>query len=119
MVDATDKHKAQIISYFKTIPKTPKSDPSKMKIDWLIDIKELETTGVDDKSVAMDDMSIGSFGSQSFFSTTQSQNQDYYLQGDTHQSLAPREEDPIQNTTVAFAQSSQSVEGYGMPSALT
>ena len=63
MLDATDKHKAQIISHFKTIPKTPKSDPSKMKIDWLIDIKELETTGVDDKSVAMDDVSIGSFGS--------------------------------------------------------
>ena len=34
--------------------------------------------------IAMDDVSIGSFGSQSFFSTTQSQNQDYYLQGDTH-----------------------------------
>ena len=47
-------------------------DASKMKIDWLIDIKELETTGVDDKSVAMDNVSIGSFGSQSFFSTTQS-----------------------------------------------
>ena len=69
--------------------------------------------------VAIDDGSIGSFGSQLFFSTTQSQNQDYYLQGDTHQSLALYEEDPIQNTTVAFAQSSQSVKEYGMPSVLT
>ena len=83
MLDATDKHKAQITSHLKSIPKTPKSpsalkkstytinatqeeseeNTSKMKIDWLIDIKELETTGVDDKSIAMDDVSIGSFGS--------------------------------------------------------
>ena len=30
MLDATDKHKAQITSHFKTIPKTPKS-PSALK----------------------------------------------------------------------------------------
>ena len=94
-------------------------DASKMKIDWLIDIKELEMTGVNDKSIAMDDASVGSFGSQSFFSATQSQNQDSLFHSDTHQSLALHEQDDlVQNTTVAFAQSSQSVEGYGMPSAL-
>ena len=94
-------------------------DASKMKIDWLIDIKELEMTGVDDKLIAMDDASVGSFGSQSFFSATQSQNQESLFQSDAHQSLALREQDDsVQNTTVAFAQSSQGVEGYDMPSAL-
>ena len=123
-------------------------DASTMKIDWLIDIKELEMTGVDDKSITMDDVSVVSFGSQSFFSTTQSPNQESFFQNDTHQSLAPSEQDDtVRNTTVAFeqsslkaittshnsdsdddvvlvkdaadadAQSSQSVEGYGMPSA--
>ena len=59
-------------------------DASKMKIDWLIDVKELEMTGVDDKSITMDDVSIGSFGDQTFFSATKSQDQDSHLQGDTH-----------------------------------
>ena len=91
-----------------------------MKIDWLIDIKELEMTGIDDKSVAMDDASIASFGSQYFFSATQSQNHDSHFQSDTHQSLAlHKQDDLIRNTAVAFAQSSQGVEGYGRPSALT
>ena len=82
-------------------------DASKMKIDWLIDIKELEMTGVDDKSITMDDASVGSFGSQSFFSATQSQNQESLFQNDTHQSLALREQDDlVRNTAVAFAQSS-------------
>ena len=53
-------------------------DASAMKIDWLIDIKELEMTGVDDKSITMDDVSVVSFGSQSFFSNTQFPNQESF-----------------------------------------
>ena len=84
--------------------------------------------------------------SLSTFSATQSPNQESFSQNDTHQSLAPSEQDgTVQNATVAFAQSSlkaittlhnsdsddevvlvkdtadadaqssQSVEGYGMP----
>ena len=49
-------------------------DACKMEIDWLIDIKELETTGGDDKSVTMDDISIQSFGDRLFFSVNQTQN---------------------------------------------
>ena len=51
-------------------------DASKMKIDWLIDIKELETTVAKDKSFTMDNVSIGSFRSQVYFSSAQSQSQD-------------------------------------------
>ena len=95
-------------------------DASEMKIDWLIDIKDLETTANDDKSIAMDDMSVGSFGSQAFFSSTLSQSQDTSNHYDEHQPLTLCEqEDSTQNTIVAFAQDSQGVEGYGMPSALT
>ena len=91
-----------------------------MKIDLLIDIKDLETTANDDKSIAMDDMSVGSFGSQAFFSSTLSQSQDTSNHFDEHQPITLCEqEDSIRNTTVAFAQGSQSVEGYGRPSALT
>ena len=43
-------------------------DASKITVDWIIDISELETTTVDDKSIAMDDVSISSFGDQTFFS---------------------------------------------------
>ena len=59
-------------------------DASKMTIDWIIDISELETTTVDDKFVTMDDVSIGSFGDQTLFSTTQSQNQDTSFHSDTY-----------------------------------
>jgi len=68
-------------------------DASTMKIDWLIDITELETTGVDEKSITMDDMSVGTFGSKSFFSPTQSPAQESDSQKDTHQSLAQSEQD--------------------------
>ena len=68
----------------------------------------------------MDDVSIGSFGSQAYFSSTLSQNQDTSNQFDEHQPLTLIEqEDSTQNTIVAFAQDSQGVEGYDMPSALT
>ena len=74
----------------------------------------------DDKSIAMDDVSIGSFGSQAYFSSTQSQSQDTSNQFDEHQPLTLSEqEDSIQNTTIAFIQGSQDVEGYGMPLVLT
>ena len=38
-------------------------DAGKMKINWLIDIKELESTPTHNKSVTIDDVSIGFFGS--------------------------------------------------------
>ena len=49
-------------------------DTSKMKINWLIDIKELKTA-TENKSVTMDNVSIGSFRSLVYFSLTQSQSQ--------------------------------------------
>ena len=49
-------------------------DTSKTKIDWLIDIKELENAGVNNKSVTIDDVSIGLLRDYSFFSLTQPQN---------------------------------------------
>ena len=103
-------------------------DASKIELDWLIDIKELELARGDDKSVTMDDITIGLFGDQSFFSTNQTQNQDDKLQGNFHQSLALRELDTStgdteheldQTTTVVFAQGSKGVEGHSKLSALT
>ena len=91
-------------------------DASEMKIDWLIDMKELETNADDDNSIIMDDASIGSFGSHVYFSSTQPQNQNTSIQTDE---TLREQDDSIQRTTVAFAQSSQSVKGYGKPSALT
>ena len=55
-----------------------------MEIDWLIDIKELETIGGDDKSVTIDNISIQSFGDKLFFSVNQTQNQEDDFQSDTH-----------------------------------
>jgi hypothetical protein len=91
-------------------------DAGEMKIDWLIDMKELETNADDDNSIILDDASIGSFGSHVYFSSTQPQNQNTSIQTDE---TLREQDDSIQRTTVAFAQSSQSVEGYGKPSALT
>ena len=91
-----------------------------MKIDWLIDAKELENTGVDHKSVTMDDVSIRLFRDNLFFSTTQPQNQDILFYSDIYQSLAPCEQDElIQNTTITFAQSSPSIRGYSIPLVLS
>ena len=46
---------------------------SKMKIDQLINLKELENTGVNHTLHTMDDVSNGLFRDQLFFSTTQPQ----------------------------------------------
>ena len=78
-----------------------------MKIDWLIDIKDLETTADNNNSIVMDDASIGSFGSHVYFSSTQSQTQNSFIQTNEHQPLTLREQDDsIQHATDAFAQSS-------------
>ena len=45
-------------------------DASKINIDWLIDMKELEIENEDNKSIAIDDVSITSFSNCSFFSIT-------------------------------------------------
>ena len=101
-------------------------DASKIEFDWLIDIRELEHTREDDKSVTMGDITIGSFGDKLFFSTSCTQHSDEDFPEDTHQSLASRELDTVaddsadefdHNTAVAFAQGSQGVEGYGKLSA--
>ena len=44
-------------------------DASKINLDWLIDIKELDIMESDNRSVMMDDTSIVLFSKQSFFST--------------------------------------------------
>ena len=112
------------VEWRENIPLYPEEaeveDASKMTIDWLIDISEIRTSTVDDKSITMDDVSIGSFGDQSFFSTTQSQHQDASNDNEIHSPPTLHEQDDSnRNTTVTFAQCSQGVEGYGMPSALS
>ena len=68
----------------------------------------------------MDNVLISSFGTQAFFSSTQSQSQDTSVQLDENQpSALSEQEDSISHTTVAFAHGSQSVKGYDMPSALS
>ena len=44
-------------------------DASKIKIDQLIEMKELEFRDVEDKSAAIDNVSVVSFGDQSWSST--------------------------------------------------
>jgi len=112
------------VEWRENIPLYPEEaeveDASKMTIDWLIDISEMGTSTVDDKSITMDDVSIGSFGDQSFFSTTQSQHQDASNYNEIHPPPTLHEQDDSsRTTTVAFAQCSQGVEGYGMPSVLS
>ena len=46
-------------------------DASKINIDWLIDIKELDIMESNGKSIAIDDISILLFSKQSFFSVNQ------------------------------------------------
>ena len=45
-------------------------DASKINIDWLIDMKELDIENEDNKSIAIDDVSITLFSDYSFFSIT-------------------------------------------------
>ena len=45
-------------------------DASKINIDWLINMKELDIESEDNKSIAMNNISITLFGNYSFFSTT-------------------------------------------------
>ena len=102
-------------------------DAGNLKLDWLIDMKELDVKDQDDRSVAMDDASIVSFGEKSFFSRSETlQQQDDVFSGETHQPLTTHDlnnmlEDASKevelDTTDARAQSSQRVEGYGRPSA--
>lgn len=99
-------------------------DASKIKLDWLIDIRELECTREDDKSVTMDNITTRSFGDKLFFSTGRTQHSDEDFPEDTDQSLVSHELDTVtddsadeldRNTAVAFAQGSQGVEEYGKP----
>ena len=100
-------------------------DASKIKLDWFINIRELEHTREDDKSVTMDNVTMGSFGDKSFFSASRTQYSDEDFPEDAHQLLALHELDTItddsvdeldHNAAVAFAQGSEGVEGYDKPS---
>lgn len=99
-----------------------------LKIDWLIDMEDLEIKEKDDRSLAMDDASIASFGEKSWFSRNDMwQQQDDMFQGETHQPLVAHDlrntsddegDEVEQNTTDAQAQSGQGVGDYGRSSAL-
>ena len=90
-------------------------DANKIELDWLIYFRELEHTKEDEKSVTMGDITIGSFGNKSFFSTSHTQHSDVDFLEDTHQSLVACEldtvaddlvDEPDCNAKVAFAQGS-------------
>ena len=103
-------------------------DASNLQIDWLIDMEDLEIKEKDDRSLAMDDVSIASFGEKSWFSRNDMwQQQDDMFQGGTHQPLVAHDlsnasddegDEVEQSTTDAQAQSSQGVGDYGRSSAL-
>ena len=88
-------------------------DASKINLDWLIDIKELDIMESDNRSVMMDDTSIVSFSEQSFFSTIPDSQKAVEFQEEEI------DEDASQHTTDAKAQGSQGVGGYDKPPALT
>ena len=103
-------------------------DAGNLQIDWLIDMEDLEIKEKDDRSLAMDDVSIASFGEKSWFSRNDMwQQQDDMFQGGTHQPLVAHDlsnasddegDEVEQSTTDAQAQSSQGVGDYGRSSAL-
>ena len=63
-------------------------DASKINLDWLIDIKDLDIIKSDTRSVTMDDMSIISFSKQSFFLVNPDSQKVVEFQEDEHQPLA-------------------------------
>ena len=102
-------------------------DVGNLKLDWSIDMTDLEIGGKEDKSVIMDDASIKLFGGNSFCEKRDALQQgDETSQGNTHQPLIALDnsdlddenEEVAQNATDADAQSSQGIEGYGRSSAL-
>ena len=103
-------------------------DASKINLDWLIDIKDLDIMEDNNRSVTMNDTSIISFSEQSFFSVNLDSQKVVEFQEDEHQHLAQCDHDTSleemnenesQNTTDSEAQSSQSIGRYGKPPALT
>ena len=103
-------------------------DASKINLDWLIDIKNLDIMESDNRSVMMDDTSIISFSKQSFFSANPDSQKVVEFQEDEHRPLAQYDhntlleemnENKSQHTTNAEAQSSQSVGRYSKPPVLT
>ena len=58
-------------------------DASKMK----------ETTAAEDKSITIDNLPIGSFRSQVYFPSTQSQSQNVSKENNNHQPLTPCEQE--------------------------
>ena len=101
-------------------------DAGNLKLDWLIDITDLELGGKEDKSAILDDASVKSFGDNSFFAKSVVLEQgDKESQDDndkpitaSHNSDSDDEEEGlVTDTTDANAQSSQGVEDYGRSSA--
>ena len=88
-------------------------DASKINLDWLIDIKELDIMESDNRSIMMDDTSIVSFSKQSFFSTILDSQKVVEFQEEEI------DENESQHTTNAEAQGSQGVGGYDKPLVLT
>ena len=61
-------------------------DTSKIKIDWLIGMTDLDIAEGDDRSIAMDNTSILSFGGKSFFFVNQTDHyQEDNFERDIHQ----------------------------------
>ena len=103
-------------------------DVSKINLNWLIDIKDLDIMESDNRSVTIDDTSIILFSEQSFFSVNPDSQKVVEFQEDEHQPLAQCgndtsleeiNENDSQNTTDTEVQGSQSIGGYSKPLALT
>ena len=103
-------------------------DASKINLDWLIDIKDLDIMKGDNRSVTIDNILIISFSEQSFFLVNPDSQKVVEFQEDEHQPLAQCGHDTLleeinknesQNTTNTEVQGSQSIGEYGKPLALT
>ena len=88
-------------------------DASKINLNWLIDIKDLDIMESDNRSVMMDDTSIISFSKQSFFSVNPDSQKVVEFQEEEMTKMES------QYTTNAEVQGSQSIGGYNKPPALT
>ena len=106
-------------------------DASKINIDWLIDMKEPDIENKDNKSIAMNDVSITLFGHHSFFSTMATKfSQKDDIMGYEHQLVVLVDSDELtntkthtynsqENTTNTEAQGSQGIGRHDKPLVLT
>ena len=131
-LDPNMQNLVKIVIWRDDVPLYPEEveieDASKINLDWLINIKDLDIIEDNKKSVIMDDPSILSFSEQSFFSVNPASQKVVEFQEDEYQPLAQHGLDTSleemnnknsQNTTNTKAQGSQSIGEYGKPLALT